>query len=124
MVLFTFYCSADLFIQFGFFFFEIFIPEMDNINDTNNNSNENSPNDGLKKRAIIKTNDEIVDSVENDAVPFKAKIRWPDLMAQLFLHIGAVYGLIFQFYTIRFYTLIWCKYVFLVLVVAIRMKCS
>ncbi|XP_055324482.1 acyl-CoA Delta12-desaturase-like isoform X2 [Sitodiplosis mosellana] len=76
------------------------------INDTNNNMNTSS-NDGLKKREITKKNGENMDSVEHDAATFVPKIRWPDLTAQLFLHTGAIYGLIFQFYTIRFYTLVW-----------------
>lgn len=41
--------------------------------------------------------------------PFIPRIRWPDLCAQIFLHVGALYGLIFHLYAIKFYTLIWCK---------------
>lgn len=96
-----------LFLNFDF----VLILEISKMNnDTNHNSNTGGSNNGLKIREIIKHNGKTMDSVESDSAKnFKAKIRWPDLMAQLFLHIGAVYGLIFQFYTIRFYTLIWCK---------------
>lgn len=80
------------------------------INDTNNNLNTSCSNDGLKNREIAKNNGKNIDTAEHDAAKFVPKIRWPDLIAQLFLHIGAIYGLIFQFYTIRFYTLVWCKY--------------
>lgn len=47
--------------------------------------------------------------VLHDNAPFIPQIRWPDLIAQIFLHVGALYGLLFQFYSIKFYTLIWCK---------------
>lgn len=48
-------------------------------------------------------------SLLHDNVPFIPQFRWPDLIVQIFLHIGAAYGLLFQFYSIKFYTLIWCK---------------
>lgn len=41
---------------------------------------------------------------------FKPQIRWPDLLAQVFVHCGCLYGL---YYLItlqaKFYTYIWCK---------------
>lgn len=41
---------------------------------------------------------------------FKPQIRWPDLVAQVFIHAGALYGL---YYLIalkaKFYTYVWCK---------------
>lgn len=41
---------------------------------------------------------------------FKPQIRWPDLIAQVFIHAGALYGL---YYLIalkaKFYTYVWCK---------------
>lgn len=49
----------------------------------------------------------------HDGVPFIPNFRWPDLIVQIFLHVGALYGLVFQFYSIRFYTLIWCKLQFI-----------
>lgn len=48
-------------------------------------------------------------SLLHDNVPFIPKFRWPDLIVQIFLHTSALYGLLFQFYSIKFYTLIWCK---------------
>lgn len=43
-------------------------------------------------------------------VEFKAQIRWPDLIAQLFIHVGSLYGLYFLI-TLRakFYTYLWCE---------------
>lgn len=45
-----------------------------------------------------------------DKTPFKPQIRWPDLIAQVFIHGGSLYGL---FYLItlkaKLYTYIWCK---------------
>lgn len=97
-------------VGFHYVDFDLFL-EMRNINDTNNNSNTRCLSDELKNRKIIQNgNGKIIDSMENDSATFKPKIRWPDLIAQLFLHAGAIYGLIFQFYTIRFYTLVWCEY--------------
>lgn len=48
-------------------------------------------------------------SLLHDNVPFIPQFRWPDLIVQICLHVGALYGLLFQFYSIKFYTLIWCK---------------
>lgn len=45
----------------------------------------------------------------HDGKEFIPQIRWPDLMAQIFLHIGAIYGLLFHFWKLKFYTYIWCK---------------
>lgn len=43
---------------------------------------------------------------------FKPQIRWPDLIAQVFIHVGSIYGL-YYLITLRakFYTYIWCKFV-------------
>lgn len=42
--------------------------------------------------------------------PFNPQIRWPDLIAQVFIHAGSLYGL---YYLItlkaKLYTYIWCK---------------
>ena len=42
--------------------------------------------------------------------PFVPEIRWPDLIAQLFIHGGSIYGL-YYLITLRaaFYTYVWCK---------------
>ena len=46
-----------------------------------------------------------------DKPAFKPKFRWPDLLAQLFIHVGSLYGL---YYLItlkaKLYTYIWCKH--------------
>lgn len=83
---------------------------MHDTSDTNNNSNVSCPENQIKNRTINKNDDKSIKATENDANNYVAKIRWPDLCAQLFLHVGAIYGLIFQFYAIKFYTLLWCKY--------------
>lgn len=79
--------------------------------DKNNNPNQNGSDsvNGLKHR---NTTEKTTNGLAHPPVDanFKPKLRWPDLMAQLFLHGGALYGLLFQFYTIKFYTIIWCKY--------------
>lgn len=98
---------------------------MTNLDDKNNNSNVNKHSTQmLNHRTVVggdekngqlqhklttqHSTDSIHDPVDQN---FQPQLRWPDLCAQLFLHSGAIYGLVFQFYTIKFYTLIWCKYI-------------
>lgn len=79
--------------------------------DKNNNSNVSCSKNGLKNRGTIENNNcKNVESVDTDFVIYKPKIRWPDLAAQLFLHIGAIYGLVTQFYAIKLFTFVWCEY--------------
>lgn len=78
-------------------------------NDKNNNTSENDgPPNGVIHRNLGETHDKPT-YLEPVQSTFQPQIRWPDLTAQIFLHAGAIYGLIFQLYTIRFFTLIWCK---------------
>ncbi|XP_023308966.2 acyl-CoA Delta-9 desaturase [Lucilia cuprina] len=44
--------------------------------------------------------------VEEPEKEFKAKIRWPDLGAQLFLHVGGLYGF-YLLFSAKFYTFLW-----------------
>lgn len=41
---------------------------------------------------------------------FKPQIRWPDLIAQVFIHVGFLYG-IYYLITLKakLYTYVWCK---------------
>lgn len=96
---------------------------MTNFDDKNNNSDVNKhQNQTLNHRTVVvdakngkvqhKTTEQqhSTDSIHDAVDPqFRPELRWPDLCAQIFLHAGAIYGLVFQFYTIKFYTLIWCK---------------
>lgn len=41
---------------------------------------------------------------------YVAKIKWPDFIAQLFLHAGALYGLYLMIFYARFYTFLWGKF--------------
>lgn len=47
---------------------------------------------------------------QDDKPVFVPQIRWPDLIAQVFIHVGSLYGL---YYLITLqakpYTYIWCK---------------
>lgn len=47
-----------------------------------------------------------------EKIPFKPQIRWPDLIAQVFIHGGSLYGL-YYLITLKaaFYTYIWCEFV-------------
>ncbi|KAH8409742.1 hypothetical protein KR222_003685 [Zaprionus bogoriensis] len=63
--------------------------------------------DAAKRQQIVK--EEVpVDrqkSVQEDP-GYNPQIRWPDLCAQTFLHVGALYGLYLMFYA-KFYTFLW-----------------
>lgn len=65
--------------------------------DTNNNAS--TKEDYYEAITLVKS---------TSAVNYKPQIRWPDLIAQLFLHLGAVYGL-FYLVTLqaKFYTYLW-----------------
>lgn len=78
-------------------------PHKNNVNNNNKicdtDSCDNSKQiNGKLKLSALKT-----------ATDFKPNIRWPDLIVQIFLHAGAVYGFVFQFYKIKLFTFIWCK---------------
>jgi hypothetical protein len=50
-------------------------------------------------------------SVQNDNIEFHPQIRWPDLIVQIFIHAGFVYGLYFLLtFQVKFFTYIWCEY--------------
>lgn len=59
-------------------------------------------------KEINETNE--ANSKSDDKTLFVPKIRWPDLIAQVFIHGGSIYGL-YYLITLRaaFYTYIWCK---------------
>lgn len=83
---------------------------MTNSNDRNNNNSfMNMANEKIINRKHLEQQSKVEQHNPNSS-EFKPQIRWPDLCAQLFLHVGAIYGLLFQFYKIKFLTLIWCKY--------------
>lgn len=44
-----------------------------------------------------------------EGITYNPSIRWPDLVVQIFLHVGAAYGLFLILYC-RYYTWMWCKY--------------
>lgn len=46
---------------------------------------------------------------EEEDQEYNPQIRWPDLAAQTFLHVGALYGLYLMFYA-KFYTFLWGKW--------------
>lgn len=84
------------------------------INCDNDGFNSNSINDkclktnsnSIKENAIITKDFNMNNSERTEE--FVAKIRWPDLAAQLFLHIGAIYGLILLF-SVQLATILWGK---------------
>lgn len=80
--------------------------DTNNIVNLNNNNNYNSGNTKLSNES----NGNNIRASSNDKIEFTPKIRWPDLIVHIFLHVGAIYGLIFLFYSIKFFTFLWCKY--------------
>lgn len=46
---------------------------------------------------------------DSDEIVYKPQIRWPDLGAQTFLHVGALYGL-YLLFSAKFYTFLWGMY--------------
>ena len=49
------------------------------------------------------------EQVLEDEKEFKPQLRYPDLIAQLFLHVGAVYGF-YLLFSAKFYTFLWGEY--------------
>lgn len=77
----------------------------------NNNNNSYSESKSVSDKSDILTNKstDTTNTIDNNMNPFVARIRWPDLIVQTFLHTGALYGLYLMFY-VRFFSYIWCKY--------------
>lgn len=62
----------------------------------------------VEENAVYKENEAKLKEekkVEKDQ-EYNPQIRWPDLCAQTFLHVGALYGLYLMFYA-KFYTFLW-----------------
>lgn len=77
------------------------------INDNNLSSSHHSANNFKNTKNLLDTNEQLITLRRNH--DFIADIRWPDLMAQLFIHGGAAYGLYLLFH-VKFLTIVWCKY--------------
>lgn len=79
----------------------------ENNNNHKDNSNNNSHSNGSVSINESHTKEQQQTTEER---VFKPQIRWPDLIAQIFIHAGFLYGL---YYLIslqaKFYTYIWCK---------------
>jgi stearoyl-CoA desaturase (delta-9 desaturase) len=71
---------------------------------------QNGESISTRARTSHKPDDEHEKGKENE-VTFEPQIRWPDLLAQLSLHIGFLCGL---YYLIalkaKFYTYVWCEF--------------
>lgn len=70
----------------------------------NNNNNSTELNRSEEKH---KSNE----GKSQDKVSFKPQIRWPDLIAQVFIHGGSLYGL-YYLVTLKaaLYTYLWCEF--------------
>lgn len=72
-------------------------------NSNNNQSTQHSKGNSNNISHINNGNGKIYDE-------FKAHIRWPDLIVQLAIHVGSLYGLYLLIaLKAKFYTYIWCK---------------
>lgn len=66
------------------------------------------PNGVHKRKLSLENSNENVTEV-NEGIYYNPSIRWPDLVVQIFLHVGAAYGLFLILYC-QYYTWMWCKY--------------
>lgn len=86
------------------------------IGSTKQAANENRNESGSSEQSnFASLGNKVTDGVENnqEKTVFKPRIRWPDLMAQVFVHVGSTYGLYFLItLQAKFYTYIWCKFSF------------
>lgn len=78
-----------------------------NNNTINDSSSHHTVNNHKNTKTLRDTNEKLFTLRRNH--DFIADIRWPDLMAQLFIHGGAAYGLYLLFH-VKFLTIVWCKY--------------
>lgn len=70
----------------------------------------NKETNGLTSSNVSHDSHKTAESSSEEAEVFKPQIRWPDLIAQVFIHVGSLYGL---YYLItlqaKLYTYIWCE---------------
>lgn len=68
----------------------------------------------LTHRRVKNTNNNESDVHEeedlNEKNTFKPQIRWPDLIVQIFLHVGCLYGIFLILTTAKFYTSLFGEY--------------
>lgn len=80
--------------------------------DSEKSSSENWNNNSAElshSKESHKINGKVQTSQEE--IPFTPQIRWPDLIAQVFVHVGFLYGL-YYLITLKaaFYTYLWCEF--------------
>lgn len=84
--------------------------QIEETNNHKNNSSFNSHSNGnvINNGSHIKQQQKQQQTTEENV--FKPQIRWPDLIAQIFIHAGFLYGLYYLLsLQAKFYTYIWCK---------------
>ncbi|KAI8046815.1 hypothetical protein M5D96_003028 [Drosophila gunungcola] len=59
-----------------------------------------------QQKLLQEQDQKLKDAEQAEEEEYNPQIRWPDLGAQAFLHIGALYGLYLLFYA-NFYTFLW-----------------
>lgn len=78
-----------------------------------NGDRSNSLRTTFDSTKLSNSTEDCVAEADKSQKPFKPEIRWPDLFAQIFIHVGSLYGL---YYLIalkaKFNTYIWCKFHF------------
>lgn len=86
----------------------------DELNEANNNDlqakNQNFHHRNSTKNINIDTKAEETKLSSTNDIAFKPQIRWPDLLAQIGIHLGFLYGLYYLVtFQAKFYTYLWCK---------------
>lgn len=74
-----------------------------------NGNGTTDPNGVHKRKHSSDNSNENVTEVR-EGIQYNPSIRWPDLVVQIFLHVGAAYGLFLILYC-RYFTWMWCKYI-------------
>lgn len=73
------------------------------------NGHSNGQKNGTAK-PVHKSEDTSCNSIQKE--PFRPQIKWPDLLVQIAIHTGFLYGLYLMLtFSIKFYTYLWCEFV-------------
>jgi hypothetical protein len=92
-------------------------PDISELSDDNSNVENNArtrrvsnANDGNNNQSTLNHSNSRKEEFENSRETFKPQIRWPDLIVQIALHVGSLYGL-YCLVTLKakLYTYLWCE---------------
>lgn len=80
----------------------------------NGNSNNGHIHNGVSESTLIHQKDTSSTNGKietKSSEPFRPQIKWPDLIAQVTIHLGFLYGLFYLVtFKAKFLTYLWCKF--------------